>query len=73
MALIGGAIVGAATPFVQVAFECRVPQSEACVWGKSLLPVSVAVSTVVVGSIVAIAIFALLEWRRRANEKNDDV
>jgi len=29
--------------------ECPVPTSEACVWGKSLLPVSIAASLVLLG------------------------
>jgi len=71
IALVVGPIIGAACPFVQVAVECRAPASEACVWGKALLPVSVAVSTVVIGAIAAVGAFAFLEWRRRAKERTD--
>lgn len=67
-ALILGAFVGVAYPFLQLAYDCRAPQSEACVWGKALLPVSLAVSTVFIGAIAAGAIFAILVWRRRGNE-----
>jgi hypothetical protein len=73
VALIVGPMVGAACPFIQIAFECRAPDSEACVWGKALLPVSVTVSTVVIGAIVAVAIYAGLEWRRRVKERDNAV
>lgn len=69
-ALILGAIVGVAYPFIQLAYDCRAPQSEACVWGKALLPVSIAVSTVFIGAIAAFAIFAILEWRRRGKDES---
>ena len=68
VALVVGPGIGAACPFIQLALECRAPHSEACVWGKALLPVSVTVSTVVIGALVAIGIFAVLERRRRAKE-----
>ena len=70
VALITGPLIGAAVPFVQLAFECRAPHSEACVWGKSLLPLGVVISGVVVGGILAVALFFLLEWRRRARENH---
>jgi hypothetical protein len=72
LALVLGAIVGIVYPFIQLAVDCRAPQSEACVWGKALLPVSLAVSTVAVGAIAAAAIFAVLEWHRRAKEGRDE-
>ena len=71
VALIVGLSFGAACPFIQVAFECREAASEACVWGKALLPVSVAVSTVFIGSIAAFAIFLALERLRRARTEDD--
>jgi fructose-specific phosphotransferase system IIC component len=71
VALILGPAIGAACPFIQVAFECRAPESEACVWGKALLPVSVTISAVLVGAVVAAALFLGLEWRRRARERNE--
>jgi len=69
--IVAGAAVGAAYPFIQLAIDCRAPQSEACVWGKSLLPLTLAVSVVVVGAIAAYAIYALLEWRRRSRDAEE--
>ena len=71
VALILGPAIGAAYPLVQLAFDCRAPQSEACVWGKSLLPLTIAVSSVILGALFAAAIFAALEWRRRRKEGTD--
>lgn len=68
IALIAGPIGGAAYPLLELAYNCRAPQSEACVWGKSLLPLTIAVSAVVLGALLAAAIFGVLEWRRRAKE-----
>jgi len=72
VALIAGPIVGALVPFIQVEIECRRPVSEACVWGKALLPVSVTVSIVFIGALAALAIFFMLEWRRRRGEKEGE-
>ena len=69
IALILGPVIGAVCPVIQLAVECRTPVSEACVWGKALLPVSLAVSTVMIGAIAALVLFAVLEKRRRAMEK----
>ena len=66
IALIAGPVVGVAYPFVQLAIDCRLPESEACVWGKALMPVSLAVSVPLLGAVAAIVVFAVLEWRRRA-------
>ncbi len=66
IALVAGPAIGAACPYIQVTIECRAEHSEACVWGKALLPVSTAISTVVIGAIVGVILFALLEWRRRS-------
>ena len=68
IALVVGPIAGAAYPFVQLALDCRAPQSEACVWGKSLLPFTLAISVPLLGAVVSIAVFVLLEWRRKAQE-----
>ena len=70
-ALIIGPVVGVAYPFIQVAVDCREPASEACVWGKALLPLSVAVSVVILGALASMCVFAVLEWRRRAKQPDD--
>jgi hypothetical protein len=65
IAVVLGPLLGAGLPFIDLALDCRRPHSEACVWGKSLLPVSITVSTVVFGTLFAVALYFALEWRRR--------
>lgn len=72
IALVLGPILGAVYPFVQNVVDCRAPQSEACVWGKALMPVAVILSTVILGAIFAAVIFAALEWRRRSEGGQDE-
>ena len=58
-----GVAVGAAYPFVDVALSCRVPDSEACVWGKAYLPLSLGLSIPMIGGVVAGVAYALWAWR----------
>jgi hypothetical protein len=47
--LLFGLVVAIAFPLVELWFDCNppvIPRSEACVWGHSLLPVSLVVGTV---------------------------
>ena len=62
-AIILGVVVGAAYPFVDVALSCRVPESEACVWGKAYLPLSLAISIPIIGGVIAAVAYALWTWR----------
>ena len=64
-ALCIGLIVGAGYPFVDVGLACRTPTSEACVWGKAYLPLTLSVSVVVLGGVVTGVLYAVLIWRRR--------
>jgi hypothetical protein len=64
-ALCVGLIVGAGYPFVDVGLACRTPTSEACVWGKAYLPLTLGVSVVVLGGVVTGLLYAVLIWRRR--------
>lgn len=64
MALVVGFAIGVALPFIQVYLACGSPASEACVWGKALLPLTVSISAVLFGAIIALAIFGVLESRR---------
>jgi len=60
-----GAAVAVGVPLVELWRACRAPISEACVWGKALLPVSLAVGAAL-GVPVAAASYALLRaWQRR--------
>ena len=69
LALVLGFAIGVALPFLQVWLACGNPQSEACVWGKSLLPLTVSLSAVLFGAIIALAIFGVLESRRTASRE----
>lgn len=55
-------------PFAELAYKCQQPHSEGCVWGRSLLPVSLAVGAVV-GLVIAggAYLMALGFQRRRRN------
>jgi len=69
-AIIIGVVVGAAYPFVDVALSCRVPESEACVWGRAYLPLSLAISIPIIGGVVAVVAYALWAWRNtRSRER----
>jgi hypothetical protein len=60
-----GLLVGAGYPLVDLALSCRVPTSEACVWGKAYFPLTMSVSVLVLGGIVTGFVYAALLWRRR--------
>jgi MFS family permease len=62
-AAVIGVAAGAALPFIDVAIACRAPESEACVWGKAYLPLSLGISIAIIGSAVAMLVYALLAWR----------
>jgi hypothetical protein len=64
-AAILGAVAGTAYPFVDVALACRVPASEACVWGKAYLPLSLGISIPLIGGVVAVVAYAFMAWRGR--------
>ena len=55
-----GAAVGVAYPFIDLALSCRVPHSEACVWGKAYFPLTLGVSIVLLGGITTGILYAVL-------------
>ena len=71
IALLVGAAIGVGYPFVDVALACRVPISEACVWGKAYFPLTLTVSVVVLGGVVTGLVYAVLVWRRGRQSGND--
>jgi hypothetical protein len=73
VALSVGLMVGVGYPFVDVALACRVPISEACVWGKAYFPLTLGVSVVVLGSLVTGSLYAVLTWRRRRQSRDGPV
>jgi len=72
-ALSVGLMAGVGYPFVDVALACRVPTSEACVWGKAYFPLTLGVSVVLVGGTVTGLLYAVLIWRRRQQSRNGSV
>jgi hypothetical protein len=65
VSLAAGLAVGIAYPYVEIALACREPASEACVWGKAYFSLTLTVSLVFVGPVVAGVAYALLAWLRR--------
>lgn len=72
-ALSVGLIVGVGYPFVDVALACRVPTSEACVWGKAYFPLTLSISVVLLGGVVTALLYAVLIWHRRRQSRDDAV
>jgi len=72
-ALVIGLVAGVGYPFVDIAVACRVPASEACVWGKAYFPLTLGLSLVIVGGTVSGLVYAGLTWRRRRRSNNDAV
>jgi hypothetical protein len=70
-ALALGLIAGVAYPFIDLALACRVPTSEACVWGKAYLPLTLGLSLVMVGGVVAILMYLFLAWKRQRKSNHD--
>ena len=64
-ALCVGLTAGIGYPFVDVALACRVPMSEACVWGKAYFPLTLGLSVLVLGGAVTGLLYAVLMRRRR--------
>lgn len=65
IALLTGAVIGIGYPYVDLALACRVPDSEACVWGKAYFPLTLTISVVMLGGIATGLVYAALMWRRK--------
>lgn len=72
-ALSVGLMAGAGYPFVDVALACRVPISEACVWGKAYFALTLSLSVVVLGGAVTGLLYAVLIWRRGRQSRDGAV
>ena len=70
-ALCVGLTVGIGYPFVDVGLACRAPTSEACVWGKAYLPLTLGVSVVALGGVGTGLLYAVLMWRRPRQAPDD--
>jgi hypothetical protein len=71
IALLTGAVVGIAYPYLDLALACRVPDSEACVWGKAYFPLTLTLSVVMLGGIATGLAYAALMWRRNKKERDN--
>lgn len=69
VAFLGGLVVGIGYPYADIAIACRVPMSEACVWGKAYFSLTQTVSVVLVGGIAAGVIYAALAWLRHRQSR----
>ena len=67
IALAVGSLMAFPLPLVEVWYKCREPVSEACVWGKALLPLTLSVFGVF-GLLAGVITFLLVRaaQRRRA-------
>ena len=63
--------IGIAEPYVEVAWRCRAgfETSEACVWGRALLPLGKWVAPLLVAPVVFVALTVMTwsseRWRER--------
>ncbi|MFZ2493876.1 MAG: hypothetical protein WA208_20545 [Thermoanaerobaculia bacterium] len=53
------AAVAVAIPLVRLWTACRDPMSEACVWGKAYLPLSIGLYLVIAGPVVFLAVYLI--------------
>jgi hypothetical protein len=63
--------IGLAEPYLELAWRCRngFATSEACVWGRSYLPLSRAAGLLLVAPIAFLALWIVRHiWRRRGGE-----
>lgn len=67
IAVAGWLAVGIGYPYLDLALACRLPQSEACVWGKAYFPLTMGLSLVLSGALAAAVVYAVLAWWRRGN------
>ena len=69
IALAFGLLAGVGYPFVDLGLSCRAPGSEACVWGKAYLPLTLGVSIVLLGGVATVLVYAWLTRKHRPRSK----
>lgn len=57
-------VIALGVPYGEIWFKCREAGSEACVWAKAFLPLSLGVYAAL-GAIAALVTFFALRWRAR--------
>jgi hypothetical protein len=70
IALAGGLVAGVGYPFIDLFLACRIPESEACVWGKAYFPLTLALSVVLIGGTTTGVLYLVLRWFRRSPSDN---
>jgi len=59
--------VGIAYPFLELALQCRRPESEACVWAKAYWHLSIWIEPPIVAVLAAIVLAVAIAVVRRAS------
>jgi hypothetical protein len=57
--------VGLAAPHVELWVKCRAPSSEACVWGRSYMPLTIPVYLVLFGGLTYVVLALISRARRK--------
>ena len=65
-ALTLAVLVAVGAPGIELWLDCRVPDSEGCVWGKALWPVSFGAGAIVGAALGLAAYLAFRAWHRHA-------
>jgi hypothetical protein len=73
IALAIGLLAGLIYPVIDLGLACRKPISEACVWGKAYLPLTLGASVVLLGGVVTALVYAALAWLRRRQSGDNAV
>jgi hypothetical protein len=68
IATIVGVVAALAVPYGNLWLKCQVPTSEACVWSKEYLPLSLGLTAVILG--VPVFIVTLILLRRYATVRS---
>jgi hypothetical protein len=69
-ALTVGALLGLGLPLLDLWRDCRVPGSEACVWGRAYLPLTLGLGGVI-ALLVAAALYVGLRARASRRRRQD--
>lgn len=65
-ALIIALVIGLGLPLLEVAFVCRQPASEACVWGRAYLPLNGVATLLILGVPTFFVVVWIFGRRRKA-------
>lgn len=71
VAIAAGLLAGIGYPSLDLALACRAPASEACVWAKAYFPLTLGLSLVLLGCVVAGLTYAALSYWRKKRRRRD--